>query len=164
MVSTFDVVWWQRLLFGLGALIFNLLLTIALVAIHDFSYNPGLQWGNGGEIQMAGYILIFGGLAILATYVLFVVPLVLFWPVASQRKHWYVMLCIAMIWPPFLYGMLQHEHLSMHLKEIRQYPGLLKWPELFALCSCGCYLLLIHWKHGRLTRRRTETKMPGLSA
>ena len=153
MKSATDVVWWQRLLFALGALVFTLLLSIALCAIHDFSREPGLQWGNGGEIQVSGFILIVGGIVVLATYVLLVVPLVLLWPVASQRKHWYGMLCVAAIWPVLqLWIALLHEHPS--IKNIQQYLPLYGRLQLFALCSCGSYLLLIHWQHRRLLRSR----------
>ena len=52
-----DVVWWKRLLSGFGALLFTLLAATALLTIRDFWHTPGLQWGNGGEVQVAGYFL-----------------------------------------------------------------------------------------------------------
>jgi hypothetical protein len=93
-------------------------------------------------------------------YVLFVVPLVLLWPAELQRKHWYAMLCVAMLWPPLLFGIIfRRDRLSILFGEIRHNLGLFGWLELFALCSCGCYLLLIHWQHGRLKARSGATKI-----
>jgi hypothetical protein len=155
-----EVVWWQRLFFGLGAPVFTLLLTLVLLTIRDFRREPDLQWSNGGESQIAAYMLIYGGLIVLATYVLFVVPLVLLWPAESQRKHWYAMLCVAMLWPPLLFGIIfRRDRLSILFGEIRHSLRLFGWLELFALCSCGCYLLLIHWQHGRLNARSGATKI-----
>jgi hypothetical protein len=155
MGSGTEVVWWQRLLSGLGALVFTLLLTIILFTIRDFRREPNLQWFNGGESQVAAYTLIYGGLIVLATYVLFVVPLVLLWPAESQRKHWYAMLSIAMLWPPLLFGIIfWRDRLSTLFEEIRHNPSLFGSLELFALCSCGCYLLLIRWQHGLKARSR----------
>jgi hypothetical protein len=155
-----EVVWWQRLLSGLGALVFTLLLTIVLLTIRDFRREPDLQWSNGGESQIAAYMLIYGGLIVLATYVLFVVPLVLLWRAESQRKHRYAMLCVAMLWPPLLFGIIfRRDGLSILFGEIRHNLGPFGWLELFALCSCGCYLLLIHWQHGRLKARSGATKI-----
>jgi hypothetical protein len=143
------VAWWKRLLFGSLALLFTLLLTIALIAIKDFRREPNLQWLNGGEIQMVGYVLIFGGLAILVTYICFVVPLVLLWPVESQRKHWYAMLCVSMLWPPLLVGVAEWPSPSGFFGDLRADRSLYAWLELFALCWCGCYLLLIYRYHRR---------------
>lgn len=92
--------WWKRLLSALGALIFTLLLTVALITIRDFRRDPNLQWFNAGESQVVGFSLIVGGLFILATFVLFVTPLVLLWPAASQRKHWYAMLSVLRCFGP----------------------------------------------------------------
>jgi hypothetical protein len=160
MRSGTEVVWWKRLLSGLGALIFTLLLTIVLHTINDFRRDPNLQWFNGGENQVVAYGLIMGGLVVLATYVLFVVPLILLWPAESQRKHWYAMLCVAMLWPPLLNGIIiRRDRPSILFEEIRHYPGLYGWLELFALCSCGCYLLSIHWQHDRLETRSGTAKL-----
>jgi len=138
-----------------GALIFTLLLTVALITIRDFRRDPNLQWFNAGESQVVGFSLIVGGLFILATFVLFVTPLVLLWPAASQRKHWYAMLCVAMLWPPLLNGIISGRAGSPAtlFTEFRHNPGLFGWLELFALCSCDCYLLSIHWQHRRLRER-----------
>jgi hypothetical protein len=155
-----EVVWWRRLLSGLGALVFTLLLTILLFTIRDFRREPDLQWSNGGESQIAAYLLIFGGLIVLETYVVFVVPLVLLWPTESQRKHWYAMLCVAMFWPLLLEGIIFRDvRLSILFGEIRHNLSLFGWLELFALFSCGCYLLLMHWQHGRLKARSEAAKI-----
>jgi hypothetical protein len=129
-----EVVWWKRLISALGALVFTLLLTTGLYTINDFRRVPNLHWFNAGESQIVVGLLVYGGLIVLETYVLFVIPLVLIWPAESQRKHWYAMLCVAMLWPPLLTG------------------SIIGRLELFALCSCGCYLFLIHWQRGRLAR------------
>ena len=131
-----EVVWWKRLISAFGALVFTLLLTAGLYTINDFRREPNLQWFNGGESQIVVGLLVYGGLVILTTYIFFVVPIVLVWPAESQRKHWYAMLCVAMLGPPLLTGTIIGWRL-----------------ELFALCSCGCYLLLIHWQQGRLNAR-----------
>src|ERR1700730_17684223 len=136
-----EVVWWKRLLSSFGALAFTLLLTMVLYTINDFRREPNLQWFSGGESQIVVGLLVYGGLIVLVAYVLFVVPLVLLWPAESQRKHWYAMLCVAMLGPPLLTGTII---------------GRL---ELFALCSCGCYLLLIHWQQGRLNARSRAAKI-----
>jgi hypothetical protein len=150
-----EAAWWQRLLFGIGALVFALFLAIILFAITDYRRDPQyFQWSNGGESQVAAYVLIYGGLAILMTYVFFVVPLVLLWPVESQRRRWYAMLCVAMFWPLLVvFGINLHGDLSAFLYAIRRSPGPFVGLELLALCGCGCYLVLIHWQHRRLDAR-----------
>jgi hypothetical protein len=154
-----EAAWWQRLLFGFGALIFGLLLTIVSSVIRDYCREPNdFQWSNGGESTIVTYILLFGGLVILATYVFFVVPLVLLWPAESQRRHWYAMICIAMVWPPLLLGITLRGRPSMFFQEVRRSLSIFGWLELLALCSCGCYLILIHWQHRRLNARATEAK------
>jgi hypothetical protein len=157
-----EAAWWQRLLFGFGALIFVLLLTIVLFVINDYRRDPTyFQWSNGGESQIVAIIVIYGGLAILPTYVFFVVPLVLLWPAKSQRRHWYAMLCVAMLWPPLEFGIALHcrpSILFQLFQVVRRSPGPFGWLELLALCSCGCYLLLVHWQHRRLNARSGATK------
>ncbi len=155
-----EAAWWQRLLFGFGALIFILLLTIVLFVIRDYRREPNyFQWSNGGESQIVAFILIYGGLVILTTYVFFVVPLVLIWPAESQRKHWYAMLCVAMVWPPLLLGITLHGRPSILFQTIRRSLSAVGWVELLALCSCGCYLILVHWQHRRLNARATAAKV-----
>jgi hypothetical protein len=157
-----EVVWWKRLLSAFGALVFTLLLTTVLYIINDFRREPSLQWFNGGESQIVVGLLVYGGLFVLAAYVLFVVPLVLLWPAESQRKHWYAMICVAMLWPPLFWGIIiRHDRPSRFFEEIRHNPGLYGWLEFFALCSCGCYLLLIHWQQGRLNARSRAAKILG---
>jgi hypothetical protein len=59
-----------------------------------------------------------------------------------------------MLWPLLFYGIIMRRNRpSMLFEDIRHTPGLFVWLELFALCSCGCYLLLIHWQHRRLIAR-----------
>jgi hypothetical protein len=153
-----EIAWWQRLLSGFGTLVFALLLEIVWFAIRDYRREPQyFQWSNGGESQIAAYVLVYGGPVILATYVCFVAPLVLLWPAESQRRHWYAMLCVAMLWPLIVFGVTVHGRPSIFFQAIRRSSGPFVWLELLALCSCGCYLLLIHWQHRRLnTRSRPE--------
>jgi hypothetical protein len=152
-----EAAWWQRLLFGFGALVLGLLLIIVLSVIRDYRREPNdFQWSNGVESQIVAFILIFGGLVMLATYVFFVVPLVLLWP--AERRHWYAMLCVAMLWPPLLLGISLHGRPPLLFQEVRRSPGVFGWLELLALCACGCYLLLIHWQHRRLNGRATAAK------
>ncbi len=87
MTSETNVPWWQRLFFGLIALVLPLLLLIAWTVVRAFRIDPQAQWSNGGVGQVAGYIGIMVGIACLATYFFFVVPVVLLWPARSQRKH-----------------------------------------------------------------------------
>src|SRR5260370_40966425 len=96
-----------------------------------------------GESEIVVGYLVYGGLIVLVAYVLFIVPLVLLWPAESQRKHWYATLCVAMLWPPLLTGTI------IGIGRL----------ELFALCSCGCYLLLIHCQQGRLNARSRAAKI-----
>jgi len=139
-----EAAWWKRLLSGFGASVFALFLTIVGIVIGAHRIEPSyFHWSNGGASLLVAYTLVYGGLAILATYVFFVVPLVLLWPAESQRKHWYSMLCVAMLWPPLLFLITGHGHPSIFFHAIRRSPGPFVWLELLALCSCGCYLLLI---------------------
>lgn len=155
-----EAAWWQRLLFGFGALIVVLLLTIVLFVIRDYRREPNhFQWSNGGENQIVAFILIYDGLVILTTYVFFVVPLVLLSPTESQRKHWYAVLCVAIVWPPLLLGITLHGRLAILFQAVRRDPGPFGRLELLALCSCGCYLLLIHWQHRRLNARATAANV-----
>jgi hypothetical protein len=154
-----EVVWWKRLLSGFGASVFALLLIIVWIVIRSYRIDPNYFHGsNGGESQVAAYLLIYGGLAILTTYVFFVVPLVLFWPAESQRKHWYAMLCVAMLWPPLLFGINVLGQPSILFQAILRSPGPFGSLELLALSSCGCYLLLINWQHRRLNAKSRAGK------
>src|SRR5450756_1186844 len=133
MGSGIEVAWWRRLLSGLAALVFTLLLTILLLAIRDFSREPDLQWFNAGEIQTSAYLFVYGGLLVLTTFVLFVAPLVLLWPTGSQRKHWYAILCVSMLWPALLFGIFfGHNDLRALFGEFRHDLGVFGWLELFA--------------------------------
>jgi hypothetical protein len=162
MESRTEVVWWKRLLTGFVALVSTLLVAIISYTINDFRREPNLHWSNGGESQIVAYMLIYGGLIVLTTYFFFVVPLILLWPAESERKHWYAMLCVAMFWPPLLLGIIfRRDPLLILFDGIRHNPGILGWLELFALCSCGCYLLLIRWQQRRLERRSRAAMIRG---
>jgi hypothetical protein len=138
------VTWWQRLLCGFGALLFALFLGIVLFILRDYRRDPAcFQRSNGGESQIVAFGLIYGGLVILAAFCFFVVPLVLLWPAESQRRHWYTMLCVAVLWPPLLFGIIMHDRPSIIFQAIRRSPGPFVSLELLALCSCGCHLLLV---------------------
>jgi hypothetical protein len=144
------VPWWQRLFFALCSLIFTLLLGVALIVARDFRRDSTLQWFNGGEIQVVGYFAILGGIAALATFLFFILPLVLLWPPHSQVRHWYAVVCVAMLWPPTLYGIIYRHTVANSFREVRRLPAILGWPELLALCCSACYLLLIRWRHSQL--------------
>ena|SRR5271155_3756883 len=159
MNSETTVAWWQRLLFGFGASLFTLLLLIAGVVARDYWRDPTLQWGKWGEVQVAGYIFIFVGLGFLITYILFVVPLVLIWPAESQQKHWYAMLGVTMLWPPILMVLIERQRPSMFFHEIRYNLSMYSWLELFTVCACGCYLLLLRWQYSRRLRNSIRQKL-----
>ena len=144
------------MLYGFGALIWTLLLAAVLLVVRDLRRDPNLQWFNGGEIPYVGYFLIIGGLFFLATYIFFVAPLVLLWPVESQRKHWYAMLCVALLWPPLFIGIIDRTSPSMIFQEIRRNLGFYGQLEPIALFACGCYLLLLRWQHARQMRKSTD--------
>ncbi len=156
--------WWQRLLLGLLALVITLTIMIAVVVVRDFRREPDLQWFNGGEIQVVGYLGIMDGIACLATYILFVAPLVLLWPAWSQRKHWYAILAVAMLWPPIAILMLHWQNPSLALHEFVHFSGILLLPELFAIFSCGIYLLLIRWRGNTGQGSNTASKTADNSA
>lgn len=154
-----EAAWWQRLLFGFGVLVFALFLAVVLFILRDYRRDPNdFHWSNGGESQIVAFGLIFGGAVILATLVFFVVPLVLLWPAGSQRRHWYAMLCVAMLWPPLLFEINILGSPSIIFQAIRRSPGPFASLELLALCSCGCYLLLIHCQYRRLSARSSAAK------
>jgi hypothetical protein len=156
MKSRTEATWWQRLLYGFGALVFTLLLAMALVLLANFVRYPKLHLWDGGVIQSFGYLLLFGGGIALVTFLLFVCPLVLLWPAESQRRHWYGMMCAAIIWPPLVNWIIFRPH-PHFVQDIRREVGLYGELELVAICSCGCYLLLLRWQHSRL-----KTKVIGM--
>ena len=83
------------------------------------------------------------------------VSIVLLWPAASQRKHWYAMVCVAMLVPFLADSIFWHMGFSALLEKMRAYPSLYGGYEAFALCACGLYLVLIRWQHRRLARPTT---------
>jgi len=156
-----DVSWWQRLLFGFLALAPTLLLLEAWAVLGALRLDPNAQWSNGGIGQVVGFTGIMGGIACLATYILFVVPIVLLWPAWSQRTHWYAMLAVSMLWQPIATMLLLRQHPVLALQQIPHSPSTLLLPESLALLSCGSYLLLIRWR-GRPKRHQTNVQsQPG---
>jgi hypothetical protein len=116
---------------------------VGWTVVRAFRLDPNTQWSNGGVLQLVGYIGIMGGVACLATYIFFVAPLILFWPSWSQRKDWYAMLAVAMLWPPAATVMLHWQHPTIALQQMFHFPSSLALPELFALFSCALYVSLM---------------------
>jgi hypothetical protein len=152
MRSGTEVAWRKRLLDGLASLVLTLSLTIGLMAIRDFHRDPTLTWFNGGEITVIAHFVFVGGYLLLPTYFFFVAPIVLLWPAASQRKHWYALLCAAMFGPLLADMIFWRIGLFVLLEKMRDNPGLYCGFEAFALCSCGLYLALLRWQHRRLAQ------------
>src|SRR5450432_3274010 len=108
---------------------------------------PASNGAMGERSRSPATFLIIGGVMLLIIYVAFVVPLVLLWPVRAQRKYWCAMLCASMLWPPLFSGILHAGRSPLIVfAEIRQSPGFYCHEELFALCCCACYLLLVRWE------------------
>jgi hypothetical protein len=147
--------WWQRLLFALGALLLVLALLIALAVGRDYWRDPTLQWSKGGEVQIAGFLLIVGGIMVAAVYLLFIVPLVLLWSFKTTRSRWYVMLGVWLLWPVLFRALFIWKPLMVLLTEVRRSPGVLLWPEVFAVCFFGLCFFLIDGKQGRRARLTT---------
>ena len=93
-----QVSWWIRLLLAFASLIPTLLFMVLFFVVRDYIQIPeNVHWGNAGEEQVVGVVAIYGGFASLLTYALFIVPLVLLWPVQSQLKHWYALLLVSLM-------------------------------------------------------------------
>ena len=149
--------WWQRLLLAFAALVITLVALVVFFTVRDYVQSPrDFQWGNGGEEQMVFAFGYFGGLGELVTYVLFVVPLVLLWPVRSQLKHWYAPLLVSLLWLPPVWAILSNARPGDMWRDFRHpfHPDLLWLIEPFAPVACGLYLLLLH----RLAKRAEPVK------
>lgn len=92
----------------------------------------------GGNIRLT---VLFGIIQVYvagASYFMFVVPLVLFWPAEAQIRRWYVMLLLSALWLPVMFDVLMRES----PRDLFRNGGiLLFWMEMAALPACGLYLL-----------------------
>ena len=138
---------YQRILLAFGAVLSTLVLACSLFVVHD-AYSPfrgDLRWSEpSGEPQVIGWILFVGGFFVLASYLLFSVPLVLLWPVRLQLRHWYGPLLVTLLWPPFADIVLLHQPITVVLQEFARGEHTMLFAELFAAVACGLYLLLLH--------------------
>lgn len=61
-----------------------------------------------------------------------------------------------MVWPPLLLAVVLRQSPAAFVSQIRDLFGTLRFLELLALSSCGCYLVLLWWhgskngRHGRV--------------
>ena len=149
------VPWWLRLSVGFAVLLPTLLAMVFYAAVRDYVRSPqDFHWGNGGEEQIVGATVIFGGLGALSTYVLFIMPLVLVWPVRSQLKHWYAFIAVALLWLPLALPVAGNARLIDTLHDIlHPFRRDLVWLlEPFALLASGSYLFLLHRFDRKLAR------------
>ncbi len=94
-----NIEWWKRLLGALASTTVTLVACIAVFVWHDLKHNPGHHWGNGGEEQIAGFLLIACGFPLLITFFLVIVPLVLLLPARIQLDWWPAMMGFAALVP-----------------------------------------------------------------
>ena len=157
--------WWVRLLLAFASLFPALLGFLLVTVIRDSMWMPqDFHWGNAGEEQIVGYFAIVVGFGALITYVLFIAPLVLLWPVRSQLKHWYAMLLVSLLWLPPAGAVAGNARPEAMLHDLLHpfHPDILWFLEPFAPLACGVYLLLLHRavKRARREDRRIGTPFP----
>jgi hypothetical protein len=82
----------------------------------------------------------------LFTYVFFIVPLVLLWPVQSQLKNWYFLMLFSLVWLPLALPVVGNARPTDMLRDILHpfHPDLVWLLEPFAFLACGLYLFLLH--------------------
>ncbi len=147
-------VWWQRLLAAFASLCLTLLLVVCLIAIYDWRHDSYFHWFNGGEIQIVGTTLIVGAAVVILTFLLFVTPLVLIWPTASQLKHGHGLMGVSLLWPPIFDCILSpHENIAQRIRNWGHSPKPYMYMELAALFACGCYLLALNKLYKQQSQR-----------
>lgn len=141
------ITWRLRLLLAFLVLVPMLLLMIVSATVRDYIQTPqNFHWGNGGEEQIVGAIAIYGGLGALCTYVLFIVPLVLLWPLRSQLNHWYAFLLVSLVWVPLALSVAGNARPTDMLHSfLHPFHRDLVWLlEPFAFLASGFYLFLLY--------------------
>lgn len=145
MRSADQVNWLHRLLLAFAAMFLASLAALVFIVLRDMLTHTDVSWGNGGEEQIVGYFAIYGGIGSLFTYIFFVVPLVLLWPVRSQLKHWYAILLVSLFWLPPAMAFIGNRRAVDMLHDLLHpfHPHILWLMEPFAPLACGLYLLLL---------------------
>ncbi len=143
----------RRMMFAALAMLFTLLVLADVEAVKDFRQDPGLHWGNGGEIQITGFILLVGVPVCATTLVLLVMPMLWLWREESRRRHPFVVLLAVLAWPLLLNLCVQRQGPRVFLAAVRWDPGFfLAQDGLALLAYCG-YKALLSWQQRRLDRR-----------
>ena len=133
---------WRRLAYAAAALLAWVLFSTALYTMWDMYRHPeDIDWHSmGGTVQLVLYVLLFQGYFAIATYFMFIVPLVLFWSAEAQLRRWYVMLLLSALWLPVACEVLLRAS-PKHL--FQQLDPFLFWMELGATFACGLYVMLL---------------------
>lgn len=133
------------------------LAALAFIVLRDMLTHTDVHWGNGGEEQIVVYFAIFGGIVSFFTYIFFVAPLVLFWPVHSQLKHWYTVLLVSLLWLPPAMAVAGNRRAVDMLRDLLHpfHPDIMWFMEPFAPLACGLYLLLLR----RFIQKRGDRKL-----
>lgn len=137
----------------LSAVLISMLLTMtvgmSLWVLRDLKCDADFHWGNGGEEEVVGYLLLGFCELVLPTLIIVVLPFILFVPPSFQMKRWPAMIGLAGLLPILLQALLLRQSPAHIWQDLYGSPGIYLLSESFAVIGCGVYLLLLHWLSSR---------------
>jgi hypothetical protein len=141
----------------LSAVLISMLLTMTVGVspwvLRDLMREADFHWGNGGEEEVVGYLLLgFCELA-LPTLIVAVLPFILLVSPSFQMKRWPAMIGLASLLPILLQALLLRHGPARIWHDLYDSPGIYVLFESFAVIGCGVYLLLLRWLSSRSHER-----------
>ena len=139
-----DVSPWKRA--ASVVLSFSLTLAVACssVVLRDVRRDQDFHWGNGGEEQIIGFLLIVGT-PFLLCFMVIAISSVLLIPPAVQSRRWPVLMGIAAVAPTTVECLLLRQSPLRMLHNLQDAWPIYGFVEFLALGCCGAYLLMLRW-------------------
>ena len=144
----------------LSAVLISMLLTMtvgmSLWVLRDLKRDTDFHWGNGGEEEVVGYLVLGFCELVLPTLIMVVLPFILFVPPSFQMKRWPAMIGLSALVPILLEALLLRHGPARIWHDLYGSPGIYLLFESIAVIGCAVYLLLLRW----LSSRRQEPSPP----
>ncbi len=135
----------QRLTAVLISMLLTMTFGVSLWVLRDLIRDADFHWGNGGEEEVVGYLVLGFCELVLPTLMIVVLPFILLVSPSFQMKRWPVMIGLAGLLPVLLQAVILRHSPARIWHDLYDESGIYLLFEFFAMIGCGVYLLLLRW-------------------